>query len=137
MNQLIIYTQDNGTVAIIQPTEEALSTMTIAQIAAKDVPAGVPFQIVDASTIPSDRTFRNAWKGDLTVDMPKAVEITKDRLRAERAPLLEAQDVAFQRAMETGDSTAAIVAEKNRLRDVTKLADRPGITLEQLKALTV
>jgi hypothetical protein len=37
--------------------------------------------------------------------------------------------------METGDSTAAIVAEKNRLRDVTKLADRPGITLEQLKAL--
>jgi hypothetical protein len=135
MNQLIIYTQDNGTVAIIQPTEEALSTMTIAQIAAKDVPAGVPFQIVDASTIPSDRTFRNAWKGDLTVDMPKAVEITKDRLRAERAPLLEAQDVAFQRAMETGDSTAAIVAEKNRLRDVTKLADRPGITLEQLKAL--
>jgi hypothetical protein len=137
MNQLIIYTQDNGTVAIIQPTEEALSTMTIAQIAAKDVPAGVPFQIVDASTIPSDRTFRNAWKGDLTVDMPKAVEITKDRLRAERAPLLEAQDVAFQRAMETGDSTAAIVAEKNRLRDVTKLADRPGITLEQLKALAV
>ncbi len=135
MNQVIIYTQDNGTASIIQPTEEALATMTIAQIAAKDVPAGVPFQIVDASTIPSDRTFRNAWKGDLTVDMPKAVEITKDRLRAERAPLLEAQDVAFQRAMETGDSTAAIVAEKNRLRDVTKLADRPGITLEQLKAL--
>jgi hypothetical protein len=69
--------------------------------------------------------------------MPKAVEITKDRLRAERAPLLEAQDVAFQRAMETGDSTAAIVAEKNRLRDVTKLAEAPGITLEQLKALAV
>jgi hypothetical protein len=135
MSQVIIYTQDNGTASIIQPTEEALTTMTIAQIAAKDVPAGVPFQIVDASTIPSDRTFRNAWKGDLTIDMPKAVNITKDRLRAERAPLLAAQDVAFQRAMETGDSTAAIVAEKNRLRDVTKLADRPGITLEQLKAL--
>jgi hypothetical protein len=87
--------------------------------------------------VPTDRTFRNAWKGDLTVDMPIAVEITKDRLRAERAPLLEAQDVAFQRAMETGDSTAAIVAEKNRLRDVTKLAEAPGITLEQLKALAV
>jgi len=135
MNQLIIYTQDNGTVAIIQPTEEALSTMTIAQIAAKDVPAGVPFQIVDASTIPSDRTFRNAWKGDLTVDMPKAVNITKERLRAERAPLLIAQDVLMARAQETGASTIAIVAEKNRLRNITALADAPSITLEQLKAL--
>lgn len=86
---------------------------------------------------PTDRTFRNAWKSDLTVDMPKAVEITKDRLRAERAPLLEAQDVAFQRAMEDGADTAAIVAEKKRLRDITKLADKPGITLDELKSLKV
>ena len=135
MSQVIIYKQDNGTVAIIRPTEEALATMTLAQIAAKDVPAGVPFQIVDAATIPTDRAFRNAWKDDLTVDMPKAVEITKDRLRAERAPLLIEQDVAFQKAQETGGSIAAIVAEKKRLRDITKLD--PGLTLEQLKALTV
>jgi len=137
MSQVIIYTQDNGTVAIIRPTEEALATMTLAQIAAKDVPAGVPFQIVDAATIPTDRTFRNAWKGDLTVDMPKAQEITRERLRAERAPLLIAQDVLMSRAQENGASTVAIVAEKNRLRDVTKLADAPNITLEQLKALAV
>jgi hypothetical protein len=101
--------------------------------------------VIDTKDMPGDhpdrydKTFRAAYKHGggtaVHVDMPKAVEITKDRLRAERAPLLEAQDVAFQRAMETGDSTAAIVAEKNRLRDVTKLADRPGITLEQLKAL--
>jgi hypothetical protein len=126
----IIYPTETG-VAIIHPTGE----LSIEEVAAKDVPTGVPYRIINDSEVPTDRTFRNAWKGDLTVDMPKAVEITKDRLRAERAPLLEAQDVAFQRAMETGDSTAAIVAEKNRLRDVTKLADRPGITLEQLKAL--
>ena len=135
MSQVIIYKQDNGTVAIIRPTEEALATMTLAQIAAKDVPAGVPFQIVDAATIPTDRAFRNAWKDDLTVDMSKAVEITKDRLRAERAPLLIEQDVAFQKAQETGGSIAAIVAEKKRLRDITKLD--PGLTLEQLKAATV
>ena len=135
MGQLIIYKQDNGTVAIIHPTEEALATMTLAQIAGKDVPTGKTFTIVDAATIPSDRTFRNAWKEDLTVDMPKAVNITKDRLRAERAPLLIAQDVLMSRAQETGASTVAIIAEKNRLRDVTKLADEPGITLEQLKAL--
>ena len=137
MSQVIIYTQDNGTVAIIRPTEEALATMTLAQIAAKDVPAGVPFQIVDAATIPTDRTFRNAWKGDLTVDMPKAVNITKERLRAERAPLLAAQDVLMSRAQETGASTIAIVAEKNRLRNITALADAPSITLEQLEALAV
>ena len=59
---VILYTQDNGTVAIIRPTEEALSTMTIEQIAAKDVPAGMLFEIVDAATIPADRTFRNAWE---------------------------------------------------------------------------
>jgi hypothetical protein len=137
MSQLIIYTQDNGTVAIIRPTEEALAIYGIDAIAKKDVPAGKPFSIVDAATIPSDRTFRNAWKGDLTVDMPKAVNITKERLRAERAPLLIAQDVLMARAQETGASTVAIVAEKNRLRDVTKLADAPNITLEQLKALAV
>jgi hypothetical protein len=126
----IIYPTETG-VAIIHPTGE----LSIEEVAAKDVPTGVPYRIVNDNEVPTDRTFRNALKYDLTVDMPTAVEITKDRLRAERAPLLEAQDVAFQRAMETGDSTAAIVAEKNRLRDVTKLADRPGITLEQLKAL--
>jgi hypothetical protein len=135
MNQVILYTQDNGTVAIIRPTEEALATMTIAQIAEKDVPVGKTFSIVDADTIPSDRTFRNAWKGDLTVDMPKAVNITKERLRAERALLLAAQDVLMARAQETGASTVAIVAEKNRLRNITALADAPSITLEQLKAL--
>jgi hypothetical protein len=136
MNQLIIYKQDNGTVAIIRPTEEALTTMTIAQIAAKDVAAGVSFQIVDAATIPTDRTFRNAWIEDLTVDMPKAVNITKDRLRQERAPLLTALDVQYQRAQEDGRDTTIIISEKQRLRDVTKLADKAA-TLDELKALKV
>ena len=70
----------------------------------------------------------------ITVNFNKAVEITKNRLRAERTPLLLAQDVAFQRALETGADTTAIVAEKQRLRDITKLADE-ATTLEQLKAL--
>ena len=62
MNQLIIYPQENGTVAIIRPTEDALTTLTIEAIAAKDVPAGKPYKIVDVADIPSDRTFRNAWE---------------------------------------------------------------------------
>jgi hypothetical protein len=72
----------------------------------------------------------------ITINFEKAVEITKDRLRAERTPLLQAQDVAFQRALETGADTAAIVAEKQRLRDITQLADQ-ATTLDQLKDLTV
>jgi hypothetical protein len=71
----------------------------------------------------------------ITVNINKAKEITKDRLRAERTPLLQAQDVAFQRALEEGADTTAIVAEKQRLRDITQLADQ-ATTLDQLKAIT-
>lgn len=59
MNQKIIYPTDDGGVAIIVPAECGL---TIEQIAAKDVPTGKPFKIVDVENIPSDRTFRNAWE---------------------------------------------------------------------------
>ena len=70
----------------------------------------------------------------ITINLDKAKAITKDRLRAERTPLLQAQDVAFQRAIETGADTSAIVAEKQRLRDITSLVDQ-ATTLEELKAI--
>jgi hypothetical protein len=72
----------------------------------------------------------------ITINFDKAKAITKDRLRVERTPLLQAQDVAFQRALESGADTTAIVAEKQRLRDITQLADQ-ATTLEQLKELGV
>ena len=72
----------------------------------------------------------------IVVNIDKAKEITKERLRAERAELLQAQDVAFQRALETGADTAAIVAEKQRLRDITTLADQ-ATTLDELKGITL
>ena len=68
----------------------------------------------------------------ITIDFGKAVVITQDRLRAERKPLMEAQDVLFQRALESGSDTKAIVAEKQRLRDITKIT---ATTLDELKAL--
>jgi hypothetical protein len=68
----------------------------------------------------------------IIIDINKAKEITKDRLRAEREPLLEAQDVAFQRALESGADTSAIVAEKQRLRDITQIVDNVN-TVEELK----
>lgn len=70
----------------------------------------------------------------ITINLNKAKDITKNRLRAERAPLLQALDVQFQRALETGADTTAIVAEKQRLRDITQLADQATST-EELKAL--
>jgi hypothetical protein len=70
----------------------------------------------------------------ITVNINKAQQITKDRLRAERTPLLQAQDVAFQRALEEGADTSAIVAEKQRLRDITQLADQ-ATSLDKLAAL--
>jgi hypothetical protein len=71
----------------------------------------------------------------ITINMDKAKAITKARLRQEREPLLAAQDVAFQRALESNADTSAIVAEKQRLRDITQLADT-ATTLDELKALT-
>jgi hypothetical protein len=65
----IIYNQDNGVVAVIIPTLEALEQHGIQAIAIKDVPAGKPFKILDAADIPSDRSARDTWivdEADLT-----------------------------------------------------------------------
>ena len=60
MNSRIIFPTDDGGVAVIIPTIEC--GLTIQEIAAKDVPTGKPYKIVDVADIPSDRTFRNAWE---------------------------------------------------------------------------
>ena len=60
MNQRIIYPTDDGGVAVIIPATEC--GLTIEEIAAKDVPKGKPYKIVDVADIPSDRTFRDAWE---------------------------------------------------------------------------
>ena len=72
----------------------------------------------------------------IVVNIDKAKQITKDRLRQERAPLLVEQDVLYMRATEQGQGTTTIVAEKQRLRDITQLADQ-ATTLEELKQLEV
>ena len=72
----------------------------------------------------------------ITVDITKAKAITKDRLRAERKPLLEEQDILFMKAQEAGTSTSAIVTEKQRLRDITNQVDSMTTT-DQLKAAKV
>lgn len=85
---------------------------------------GAAAQIVDEAAIPADRTFRNAWKtgvAGVAVDMPKAREIHKERLRDLRKPKMEALDVAYMRADEAGNAAEKqrIAALKQALRDVT------------------
>ena len=78
----------------------------------------------------------DAWENyeAIAVSMTKAKEITKTRLRVERKPLLEAQDVLFMKAQESSSDTSAIVTEKQRLRDITASADSAS-TLDELKGL--
>ena len=72
----------------------------------------------------------------ITVSLTKAKTITKDKLRVERKPLLEAQDVAFMKAQEAGSDTSAIVTEKQRLRDITGDYVDDMDNLTDLKAAT-
>ena len=131
MAQVIIHSTENGNVAVTIPTGE----ISIEAVLAKDCPKGA--LIVEQSSLPQGvgAEFYDAWEladGKVTVSLAKATEITKKRLRAEREPLLQAQDVAFQRAQESGADTTAIVAEKNRLRDITNFS---ASTLEALRSL--
>lgn len=60
----IIFPQQNNIVTILTPAIN--SEFTIEEIARKDVPAGVPYKIIDVEEIPTDRTFRNAWEADFS-----------------------------------------------------------------------
>lgn len=60
----IIYKNTDGSVGVLIPTQEALSFVTIEQIAKKDVPHNLPYKIVEDDVIPTDREFRNAWTID-------------------------------------------------------------------------
>lgn len=72
----------------------------------------------------------------ITIDLTKAKEIKKQSLRQDRKPLLEAQDVLYMRAQEAGADTTAIIAEKTRLRDITKLCDT-ATSVAELKAISI
>ena len=71
----------------------------------------------------------------ITINITKAKDITKERLRRERKPLLEEQDILFMKAQESSEDTTTIVAEKQRLRDITKSVDS-CTTTDELKALS-
>lgn len=109
----IIYTNSDGTVSIIHPIGDMNDAI-------KAVPSGLSYEIVEDSAIPSDRSFRNAWKQNsktIETDMTKAKEIHKTNIRNARTPKLVELDVEFQKALETSSSTTDIVSKKKALRD--------------------
>ena len=98
---------------------------TVQEVADKDVPDGVSYSIVEDSSVPTDLSFRDAWKGvgigttgaTITEDMTKAKEIHKTNIRKARIPKLAELDIEYQRATETSANTSDIVAKKQALRD--------------------
>lgn len=131
--KVIIYKNELGGVSVCTPTGE----LDIETVKVKDTPEGSI--VVDSDALPNAYLdFFNAWELNnetVSVNLEKAKLITKDRLRFERLPLLKAQDIIFQRALESGSDTSTIIAEKQRLRDITNLVDT-CTTIDQLKSLS-
>jgi hypothetical protein len=130
--RVIIFINETGNVSVCSPTGE----LPIEEVLTKDCPAGAI--IVDDSTLPEEyNEFFNAWVLNgavVSVDFSKAQEITKDRLRTERTPLLQALDVVQLRNLSDPVVLADIEAKKQVLRDATKQVDSLT-TLDELKTV--
>ena len=122
----IIYTQENGVIAIVHPTDLSLEENTIDELAQKVIPTGIStYSVVDNSIIPADRSFRNSWVGvgigttgaTIIEDITRAKELHKAKIREARADKFTALDIEYQRATETSADTSTIVAKKQALRD--------------------
>lgn len=147
--KVVAYTQADGSLAVIIPANKFVEEMraaaeklgvpmTDAQLAAAaagkalEHAKGADPVLCEDADLPQDRTFRNAWARSkdkpVVVDMTKALEIAKDMIRAERKPLLAAQDVEFTRAQGQKDDEAAATVEAKRqaLRDATADARLAG-----------
>lgn len=122
MTQVIIFCQPNGRVAICIPAPD--SGLTIEEVAEKDVPQGCEYEIIDESEIPKNSMFFDAWTYSMpiSIDVPGAHEIQKNRWRRAREPILKRLDIEFMRALELGQPTGEITAKKETLRNVTQTA---------------
>lgn len=133
MGQVIVW-KKNGRVMVTSPAPG----IDIDRAIRLSVPTGEPYQVVDAKDVPQDKAFRNAWtfNGAFGIDMAKAREIHRDKIRTARKPIIADLDVKFMLALEKGQSTADVAAKKQALRDAP--AD-PAIdaakTAEELRAV--
>jgi len=124
-NKRIVYQGDEGIAAVVIPAPDYSGTME--DLLERVVPENCKdsADIVDVDTVENDRTFRNAWvteKGKSTeVDLAKAKDVAKDKVRQARTPKFAELDVAYLLADEAGDgdAKAAVVVKKQTARDAT------------------
>jgi hypothetical protein len=138
-NQRIIYQNESGGISVVIPTGE----LPIEEVAKKDVPVGVSYEIVDSLAIPSDRTFRNAWvMGDCCVehDLDKCKEIGHDRRRQQRAEEFAPYDDVIAKQIPGADAAAAETARSDirlkyaLIQDVIEGASTPDEIKTALEA---
>jgi len=135
----IIYQNSEGGVSVIIPTGE----LAIEEVAAKDVPEGVTYEIVEDDAIPSDRFFRNAWVANgaaVDVDLDKAKDIGHDMRRTKRetefAPFDEiiAKQIPGLDAAEAEEARQAIRDKYALIQDVIEGASTPDEIKTALEA---
>ena len=127
----IVYTSENGNAAVAGIAADVTEADALVALQKEHPDA----QLIDAADLPKDQDFFDAWvfeSGRVHVSMEKARVVAKQKIRITRQPLLAELDVAFQRALETGSDTSSIVAQKQKLRDATKLAD-DAATIDDLR----
>tara|TARA_R100001530_G_C4227819_1_gene131825 strand:- start:63 stop:533 length:471 start_codon:yes stop_codon:yes gene_type:complete len=121
----IVYQGENGRAVVVIPAPNYSGTMD--DLLEKRVPENCrdSANVVEVDTVPSDRTFRNSWvtkSGEsVSVDLDKAKDIAKDKVRQARTPKFQELDILYQRAIEenNSDKQAQIIAQKKTARDAT------------------
>ena len=135
----IIYQQENGTVALVVPTNQ----FTLEQVIESAVPVGAPYLVIDDEHIPDGfmdfhgavtANFDDPINISVKVDIERAKDIAKQNIRAQRKPLFEENDIALRDAMISGNKVAlkAAIDKRDRLRDATKKVNSVS-TLEELR----
>ena len=131
-----VYTDDDGMLIVVCPADKTEKTLD--EIKTLNCPTTNTIYTVQPSDCPIDRSFRDAWTFDGTnfsVDITKAKEIHKDKIRLAREKKFEELDVEFQRALETSADTSAIVTKKQALRYAPSSAGiTTAVTATDLKA---
>jgi hypothetical protein len=133
-SKVIVYTRADGGVSVVRPAPASrldgeAENDWLARVTAKAVPMDASnVGIVDASTLPPERNFRAAWTvagREVTVDIIKARDVQRDKMRRARTSKMETLDADYMRAMERGDQAAmrTIASRKQELRDVTSLPE--------------
>jgi hypothetical protein len=135
-NKRIVYLAEDGVAAVVVPAPKYSGTME--DLLKKVVPEDCldSADIVEADTIPNDRTFRNSWVTEqgksVEIDLAKAKDVAKDKVRQARTPKFAELDISYQRADEAGDADAkaAVVVKKQTARDATadtKITDADSV----------